>query len=80
MAEDETILDTDVVDFEGNLKGAFPSELRYAPTARLPYCIPVSSTRYRAVRILRGQGLCEEQEDHGGSEHYSVIDFESKSR
>ena len=28
--EDETMLDTDVVDLEGNLKGAFPSELRYA--------------------------------------------------
>ena len=28
--EDETMLDTDVVDLEGDLKEAFPSELRYA--------------------------------------------------
>ena len=28
--ENETMLDTDVVDLEGDLKGAFPSELRYA--------------------------------------------------
>ena len=28
--EDETMLNTDVVDLEGKLKGVFPSELRYA--------------------------------------------------
>ena len=30
--EDETMLDTDVVDLEGDPKEAFPSELRYAWT------------------------------------------------
>ena len=81
---DETMLDTDVVDLEGNLKGAFPSELRYAWNARLGHCMSAIlhfSFFHAILHCKDSTRLCEEQEDHGGSEHYFLeIDFASKSR
>ena len=73
--EDETMLIADVVDFEGNLKGAFPSELRYAWNARLEHCMSTmlhssffhailhckGSTWSRVVRVVRGARRLQEQ-------------------
>ena len=62
--EDETMLDTDVVDFAGKLKEAFPNELRYAWNARLEHRMStilhssflhaIPRCRYMWSRVMRG--------------------------
>ena len=56
--EDETMMNTDVVDLEGRLKGAFPSEIRYryAWTARLGHCMStiMHSSFFHAIPHCKG--------------------------